>query len=76
LFGTAIGIVVNWVVGKAFDFIGQVFADDVFPPVVVNARVRSLSQRFADGRNDSPEHVVDFRGHNGQYRVTYDWLVA
>jgi hypothetical protein len=74
--GIAIGVAVGFVVGKVFEFIQQIFADDVFKPVTVSVQMRSLTQRFAGGKNDGPEAVADFRGHNGFYQVTYDWLVA
>lgn len=72
-----IALAAAWVVGEIFDLISNIWKDDVFPPVSVRTTIPSLSARWPGGRTDSPERAVRFRGHGGEYTVTYDWrLVA
>ncbi|MFI6439654.1 hypothetical protein [Streptomyces sp. NPDC050759] len=64
--------VVIFVVGKVFDLFKVIWQDDIFRPVTVETTVRSLTSRWA-GRADSPERVVTFTGHGGEYQLVYDW---
>jgi hypothetical protein len=72
--GVLIGLAVGWVVGKVFDLISNIWKDDLFTPIPVRVSVSSLTARWA-GRTDSPQRTVTFKGHGGQYTVTYDWRV-
>jgi large-conductance mechanosensitive channel len=71
--GVIIGLAVGYVVGKVFELISNIWKDDVFPPVSVRTSIPSLTARWTGGRTDSPERTVTFKGHGGQYTVTYDW---
>lgn len=71
--GVIIGIAVGYVVGKVFELISNVWKDDVFAPISVRTSIPSLTARWPGGRTDSPERSVTFKGHGGQYTVTYDW---
>ncbi len=71
--GVVIGLAVGFVVGKVFELISNIWKDDVFTPVSVRTSIPSLTARWTGGRTDSPERTVTFKGHGGQYTVTYDW---
>jgi hypothetical protein len=74
--GAIIGAAVGFVVGKVFDLIGRIWSDDVFPPQIVRVNITSLNAQFPGGKADSPERIVTFKGHGGEYRVTYDWRMV
>lgn len=49
--------------------------DDVFPAQTVSLDISSRDFRWGDGTKLSPEMTVEFRGHDGVYRVTYYWEI-
>jgi hypothetical protein len=71
--GILIGIVAGEVVNRVFDFLGRLWGDDIFPPVMTSVSIASLTARWPGGKTDSPEGVATFKGHGGHYRVAYDW---
>jgi phage tail tape-measure protein len=73
--GVAIGSIVGVVVGKVFAQLARAFGDDEFTPATVTLRVPSLAHTFTGGSATSRPQSVDFKGHNGHYRLTFDWRV-
>jgi hypothetical protein len=73
--GVAIGTAVGFVVGKVFDALADAFGDDVFKPVTVSLLVQSLAHTFDGGKTEDRTRSVDFKGHNGHYRLFYRWRV-
>ena len=71
--GILIGIVAGEVVNRVFDFIGRLWGDDVFPPVMTSVSIAALTARWPGGKTDSPQGVATFKWHGGHYRVAYDW---
>lgn len=71
--GIIIGAAVGFVIGKVFSFLKDIFRDDLFRPAMLSVRIASLTARWPGGKTDSPEGVATFKGHGGEYRVTYDW---
>lgn len=64
-------IIVNYVKEK----IVSAFNDDLFPLQSVSVTVGS-SGKFGNGRRISPPEMVEFRGHDGIYRMNYDWEIV
>ncbi|WP_199550499.1 hypothetical protein [Streptomyces sp. N35] len=70
--GIAIGIAVGYAVTQIFDFLKGLWGDEVFKPVTVSTVIPSLTSRWA-GQDNSSDRSVEFAGHGGRYRLTYDW---
>jgi hypothetical protein len=74
--GEAGAAVSAWVVGKLADWVRDWLGDDHFAPATLAVRVRSLDDRFPNGRTDSQNQTTRFRGHGGEYELVYDWLLV
>lgn len=76
VFGAVMGAVLARVIGYVVDrictLIIDIWNDDVFTPLSVSISIPSLSTRW-NGRTDSPEQILRFKGHGGEYHLTYDW---
>ncbi|MBC9712098.1 hypothetical protein H9Y04_05885 [Streptomyces sp. TRM66268-LWL] len=70
--GIAIGIAVGYAVTQIFDFLKGLWGDEVFKPITVSTVIPSLTSRWA-GQDNSSDRSVEFAGHGGRYRLTYDW---
>ncbi len=55
------------VVGK--EIFKEIRKDDIFPPVPIRGT-------FTSPKVDGREYVATFKGHDGHYRVTYDWFIS
>ena len=73
--GALIGLAVGYAVGKAIEWLKAWWGDDIFAPVTVNVEIAGYSSRFG-GATDSPNVVAKMTGHDGDYRLTYDWRLA
>lgn len=71
--GAIIGAAVGFAVGKIIEWLKSWWSDEVFDPVTVALQIPSLEYRWNEGSPVSPEEVIEFRGHNGHYQLTYDW---
>jgi hypothetical protein len=72
LAGALLGALAGFVINKIFDALRAWWGDDIFRPITVWTSIPSLSARWA-GKTDSPQGRVTWRGHNGEYRLWYDW---
>ncbi|MFE1797687.1 hypothetical protein ACFW9L_16140 [Streptomyces sp. NPDC059517] len=70
--GRIIEEAVHWTLSKLFDYLRSLWSDDVFKPVTARVVVPSTTSRWAS-KNISPERTVQYVGHGGAYRLTYDW---
>lgn len=73
--GALIGALVGMVVAEAFKLLRNVWNDDIFAPVTLEASIPSFNHRFSSGGTESTKLVADFAGHGGRYIVRYDWRV-
>jgi hypothetical protein len=73
--GAAIGAAVGAAVGLIIDFIKEIWEDDAFEPATLRVDIPSLDARWPGDMTDSPEGVITYRGHGGEYQVTYDWRI-
>lgn len=64
--------VVSYVIDRLISKFISWWKDDVFAPKTLTIRIPSLTATW-NGSTDSPERVIEFRGHNGHYQLTYDW---
>lgn len=71
--GAIIGAAIGYIVDRVFDYLRMIWEDEVFQPITVFVKIPSLTTRWPVGRTDSPEQTVVFKGHGGEYRLTYDW---
>lgn len=65
--GAAIGAAVGAAVGLVIDFIKEIWEDNPFIPATVRIDVPSYAARFAGDATDSPEGIITFVGHGGEY---------
>ncbi|MDD5391482.1 MAG: hypothetical protein PHE17_00550 [Thiothrix sp.] len=72
-FWAQVAAVVWNVVKRLLDWIRNLFADDVFDPVIARIGIPSMEATWANGATDGPELQARFVGHGGTYTVTYDW---
>ena len=70
--GAAIGLAVGYCVDLAIEWIKSVWKDDVFSPVTIEVELPGRSARFG-GETQSQDVTVEIKGHDGKYRLTYDW---
>ncbi len=70
--GAAIGAAVGAAVGLIVEFIKDIWEDDAFKPATLRVDIPSLS---AGDMTDTPESLITYRGHGGEYQVTYDWRI-
>ncbi|NIJ52868.1 hypothetical protein [Dyadobacter arcticus] len=70
--GAALAYVIGYIVDRICGILSRAWNDDVFPPLSAKIKIPSLSTRW-NGKTDSPEQVIRFRGHGGEYHLTYDW---
>ncbi|NGO75854.1 hypothetical protein G6045_09240 [Streptomyces sp. YC504] len=70
--GIAIGIAVGYAVTQIFEFLKNLWGDEVFKPITVSTVIPSLTSRWA-GQDNSSDRSVEYAGHGGRYRLTYDW---
>jgi hypothetical protein len=73
--GALVGALVGLVVAEAFKLFKNVWNDDIFAPVTLQASIPSFNHRFSSGATESTQFVADFAGHGGRYTVKYDWRV-
>ncbi|MGE3976414.1 MAG: tachylectin-related carbohydrate-binding protein [Nitrospira sp.] len=71
--GAAIGAAVGAAVGLIIDFIKDVWEDDAFKPATVRVDIPSLDARWPGDMTDSPEGIITYKGHGGEYQVIFDW---
>lgn len=53
---------------------GAVRPDDIFDPELLDLELPDPGHRFDGDKNNSPDRTMEFKGHNGKYRVRYDWV--
>ncbi|MBC7806562.1 MAG: hypothetical protein H7145_10465 [Akkermansiaceae bacterium] len=63
------------IVAYVKDKIVSAFNDDPFPLQSVSISVGPNGD-FGNGSRTSPPATIEFRGHDGVYRLTYDWEVS
>ena len=74
--GALIGAAVGAAVGLIVHFIKDIWEDDSFKPATVSVEIPSFDARFLPGDTaDSPDGVITYRGHGGEYQVAYDWHI-
>ncbi len=73
--GAAIGAAVGAAVGLIIDFIKEIWEDDAFEPATIKVDIPSINARWPGDMADSPEGVINYRGHGGEYQVAYDWRI-
>lgn len=73
--GALVGALVGLVVAEAFKLFKNVWNDDIFAPVTLQASIPSFNHRFSSGGTESKQFLADFAGHGGRYVVKYDWRV-
>lgn len=66
--------------GSLFDrvmpgMISQVWRDEFFPPKMLQV-ILTGSNHTWNGSNESPIESIDFRAHDGLYRVFYNWKIV
>ena len=71
--GLLIGLAVGYVVDRIFDWLRDVWNDDVFQPVTVSVELASSRARWSNGSYTSPEIVSRFSGHHGEYQLAFEW---
>jgi hypothetical protein len=75
--GAAVGALVGWVLGELWGAIVEWWEDDEFTPITVKMARASVVQRFKDGTaDDSKNRLVWWKQHDGEYRLSFDWLVT
>lgn len=67
-----IGAAVGWVIGTIIDILIDIWNDDVFRPLTLSTVIPSFNTRWG-GSDNSPNWVVGFGGHGGEYQVRFDW---
>jgi len=72
--GMVIGAAVGWCVGKAIEWLKAWWGDDIFNPQTVSVNIPSFNARWSGATNSSPRSV-NFKGHDGEYEIVYDWRV-
>jgi len=73
--GAAIGAVIGAAVNEIVKFIKEIWEDDPFKPATVRTDIPSLDAMWEGDTTDSPEGVITYTGHGGEYQVTYDWRI-
>lgn len=68
------GVILQPVAKYVLDKVIGVARDDVFALKDVNLMLPAPDFTW-DGNTTSPPASVDFKGHNGYYRLTYDWVL-
>jgi len=74
--GTAVGAAVGAIVGAVIDGLTsaiQAMESDVFPPQDLSLFLQSPDARFEGASPDRLIGHLDFIGHGGHYRLTYEW---
>ena len=74
--GTAVGAAVGAVVGAIIEGLTsaiQSLESDVFPPQDLSLFLQSPDARFEGASPDRLTGYLDFMGHGGDYRLTYEW---
>jgi hypothetical protein len=74
--GAAIGAAVGAIVGWVFDALVEIWEDDIFKPAILSTTFPSLAARWNGDSVVSPQNTVTFKGHGGEYQVTYDWRIV
>lgn len=64
-------IIFDWIKNKIISAAN----DDIFPPRDATITISSANFTF-DGSNVSTQFPVEFRGHDGVYRMTCDWELS
>ncbi len=65
--------VAEWVAQKVFDYLKEIWENNIFKPITLTSNLLSLSSRFTRGTSTSPRISVDRKEFGGRYRLTYDW---
>ena len=73
LIGAAIGAAVGFVVGEIIEELKSWWKDDVFDPVTGSVTIPSLNHLWQPDSPVSSRRTITFRGHDGQYQLTYSW---
>lgn len=73
--GVIVGMAVGAIVGMVFDWLKSAWSDDVFEPRTVQVQLPSADATF-NGSTHGGNLNVGFKGHGGEYRITYDWLLS
>jgi hypothetical protein len=74
--GTAVGAAVGAIVGAVIDGLTsaiQSLESDAFPPQDLSLFLQSPDARFEGASPDRLIGHLDFAGHGGHYRLTYEW---
>jgi hypothetical protein len=71
--GAAIGAVIGFVLGKIINIIKSWWSDEIFDPVSISLEIPSMEHRWEEGSPVSPKYAIYFKGHGGEYRLTYNW---
>jgi hypothetical protein len=75
--GAAVGALVGWVLGELWGALVEWWEDDEFTPITVKMSRASVLQRFKEGSaDDSKNRLVWWKQDNGEYRLSFDWLVT
>lgn len=67
--GEIVGTVVGWVVSGIFNWLREVWNDDIFAPITLRADISSLDAPNPQGGE------VSFKDQGGEYRLYYDWRI-
>jgi hypothetical protein len=71
--GAIIGIAVGYAVDKIIEWLINIWKDDVFDPLTVSIELQSSRATFGNGSYNGPDMIARFKGHDGEYHLTFDW---
>jgi hypothetical protein len=71
IIGAAIGAAVAYVIVRIFQWLKDLWKDDIFEPVSVKIEVPPLAASF-----QTPQGMVSFKSFGGEYRLWYDCNVT
>ncbi len=71
--GAIIGAAVGFAVGKIIEWLKGWWGDETFDPLTISVEIPSLEHRWTEDSPVSPKNIIEFKGHNGHYQLTYDW---
>ncbi|MCB0211876.1 MAG: hypothetical protein KDJ52_21225 [Anaerolineae bacterium] len=73
--GSITGEVAAYVVQKIFNWLKDIWNDDIFIPITVNVQMPRPNALFDHGNYDSGDIRFWVKGHNGHYEWWGDWVV-
>lgn len=70
-----IGAAVSAILESVIQWLISIWEDDLFLPITVSATIQGFGHRW-NGKTDSPNFLVWWKGHGGHYRLRYDWRMV